>query len=138
MLRWLVATCSGLTSREHCCDLLTQWPINSLTLLVPVSYQQPTYPYITHTKYDIWWWENENWSNKANYWRLKVKFSQVCSMKSMGSGWENLTIQLALKGLNTDDAKSNSRRLTTEKTENKSIHYSTAHDLASHSQTERF
>ena len=32
--------------------------------------------------------------------RLKVKFSQICSMKSMGSGWENLKIQLALKGLN--------------------------------------
>ena len=47
-------------------------------------------------KTDIWWWENENWSNKANYWRLKVKFSQICSMKSMGSGWENLKIQLAL------------------------------------------
>ena len=29
----------------------------------------------------------------------EVKFSQICSMKSMGSGWENLTIQLALKGL---------------------------------------
>ena len=28
-----------------------------LTLSVPVSYQQPTSPYITHTKYDIWWWE---------------------------------------------------------------------------------
>ena len=25
-----------------------------LTLSVPVSYQQPTSPYITHTKYDIW------------------------------------------------------------------------------------
>ena len=25
----------------------------------------------------------------ANYW-LKVKFSQICSMKSMGSRWENL------------------------------------------------
>ena len=61
-----------------------------LTLSVPVSYQQPTSPYIIHTKYVIWWWENENWSNKANYWRLKVKFSQICSMKSMGSGWENL------------------------------------------------
>ena len=36
---------------------------------------------------------------KANYWRLKVKFSQICSMKSIGSGWENLNIQLALKGL---------------------------------------
>ena len=70
-----------------------------LTLWVPVSYQQPTSPYITHTQYDIWWWENENWSNKANYWRLKVKFSQIRSMKSMGSGWENLKIQLALKGL---------------------------------------
>ena len=32
----------------------------SLTFSVPVSYQQPTSPYITHTKYDIWWWENEN------------------------------------------------------------------------------
>ena len=70
-----------------------------LTLSVPVNYQQPTSPYITYTKYDIWWWENENWSNKANYWRLKVKFSQICSMKSMGSGWENLKILLALKGL---------------------------------------
>ena len=25
-----------------------------LTLSVPLSYQQPTSPYITHTKYDIW------------------------------------------------------------------------------------
>ena len=73
--------------------------MNLLTLSVPVSYQQPTSPYITHTKYDIWWWENENWSNKANYWRLKLKFSHICSMKSMGSGWENLKIQLAMKGL---------------------------------------
>ena len=62
-----------------------------LTLSVPVSYQQPTSPYITHAKYEIWWWENENWSNKANYWRLKLKFSQICSMKSMGSGWKNTT-----------------------------------------------
>mgnify|MGYP001798850858 CR=1 FL=1 len=30
---------------------------------------------------------------------IKVKFSQICSMKSMGSVWENLKIQLALKGL---------------------------------------
>ena len=29
----------------------------------------------------------------------KVKFSQICTMKSMGSSWENLTIQLELKGL---------------------------------------
>ena len=36
---------------------------------------------------------------KQNCWRLKTKFSQTCSMKSMGSGWENLTIQLGLKGL---------------------------------------
>ena len=26
----------------------------------------------------------------------------MCSMKSMGSGWENSKIQLALKGLNND------------------------------------
>ena len=26
----------------------------ALTLSVPVSYQQPISPYITHTKYDIW------------------------------------------------------------------------------------
>ena len=70
---------------------------DELTLSVSFSYQQPTSPYITHTKYDIWWWKNENWSN--NYWRLKVKFSQICSMKSMDSGWENLKMQLALKGL---------------------------------------
>ena len=70
-----------------------------LTLSEPVSYQQPTSPYITLTKYDIRWWENENRSNKANYRRLKVKFSQISSMKSMDSGWENLKIQLALKGL---------------------------------------
>ena len=25
-----------------------------LTLSVPVSYQQPIFPYITYTKYDIW------------------------------------------------------------------------------------
>ena len=30
---------------------------------------------------------------------IKVKFSQPCSMKSMGSSWENLKIQLELKGL---------------------------------------
>ena len=36
---------------------------------------------------------------KANYWRLKVKFSETYLMKSMGSSWENLTIQLGLKGL---------------------------------------
>ena len=29
----------------------------------------------------------------------EVQFSQTCSMKSMGSSWENLTIQLGLKGL---------------------------------------
>ena len=40
-----------------------------------------------------------NWSNKANYWRLKVIFSQICSMKSMDISWENLTIQLGLKEL---------------------------------------
>ena len=28
--------------------------IANLTLSVPVSYQQPTSPYLTHTKYDIW------------------------------------------------------------------------------------
>ena len=28
--------------------------ITVLTLSVPVSYQEPTSPYITHTKYDIW------------------------------------------------------------------------------------
>ena len=30
------------------------WGAVTLTILVPVSYQQPTSPYITHTKYDIW------------------------------------------------------------------------------------
>ena len=40
-----------------------------------------------------------DWSNKANCWTLKVKLSQTCSMKSMGSNSENLTIQLGLKGL---------------------------------------
>ena len=31
--------------------------------------------------------------------KIKSKFSQTCSMKSKGSSWENLIIQLGLKGL---------------------------------------
>ena len=38
---------------------------------------------------------------KAKYRRLKVNFSQSCSVKSIGSSWENLTIQQGLKGLAT-------------------------------------
>ena len=33
--------------------------------------------------------------------RLTIKFSQTYSMKSMGSSWENLTLQPWLKGLIT-------------------------------------
>ena len=33
---------------------LPPFPIPLLTLSVPFSYQQPTSPYITHTKSDIW------------------------------------------------------------------------------------
>ena len=73
------------------------------TPLNPFSASQlSTTNFSLYNTYKIWHlvMRNENWSNKANYWRLKVKFSQICSMKSMGSGWENLKIQLALKGLN--------------------------------------
>ena len=35
---------------KHTLDFLRQ----HLTLSVQVSYQQPTSPYKTHTKYDIW------------------------------------------------------------------------------------
>ena len=45
----------------------------------PVCYWHPTFPY---------------------YWRLKVQFSQICSMKSMGSIWENLPIHLGLERFN--------------------------------------
>ena len=31
--------------------------------------------------------------------RFKTKFSQTCSMKSISSSWENLIMQLGLKGL---------------------------------------
>ena len=43
-----------------------------------------------------------NWEliKQSNYLGLKVKFSQTCLMKSIGTSWENLTIQLWLKGLN--------------------------------------
>ena len=33
--------------------------------------------------------------------------SQTCSMKSIGSSWENLIIQLGLKGLNNEDGNTN-------------------------------
>ena len=67
---------------------------------MPVSYQQTTSPYIKHI-------QNMTFGNKKMRFDqtkqttedIKVKFSQICSMKSMGSVWENLKIQLALKGL---------------------------------------
>ena len=37
---------------------------------------------------------------KKNYGSLKIEFSQTLLMKSMGSSWENSTIQLGLQGLN--------------------------------------
>ena len=41
------------------------------------------------------------------YWRLKVKFSLTCSMKSMGSGWENLKIKLGLVVPNEPGSRKN-------------------------------
>ena len=63
--------------------------------------QLSTANFSLYNTYKIWHLVMRKWEliKQSQLLKIKVKFSQICSMKSMGSGWENLKIQLALKGL---------------------------------------
>ena len=104
LLQWATRLWKGfsLAQRVLHAAIIVQLVLNPFS-----ASQLSTTNFSLYNTYKIWHlvMRNENWSNKANYWRLKVKFSQICSMKSMDSGWENLKIQLALKGLREDEVR---------------------------------
>ena len=56
MVRLSIYCLPQITKKTECTRALKGVIVDFqlLTLSVPVSYQQPTSPYITHTKYDIW------------------------------------------------------------------------------------
>ena len=77
------------------------WGTTAKRYFNPFSPSQLSTPnFSSHNTYKIRQLVMRNWELiKANYLGLKVKFSHTCLMKSMGTSWENLTIQLGLKGL---------------------------------------